>query len=123
MFNLFVVLAQGGTVTIPKATLPQGLNDLNLSDLITFAIRGLFIVAGLLALIYLLLGGMSWITSGGNKESVDKARDKIQAAVIGLIVIVAVIAIITLLEKVLNIGLGVSLPIEFPCLIKSSDCR
>ncbi|HLD26567.1 MAG TPA: hypothetical protein VJB63_01250 [Patescibacteria group bacterium] len=121
MFNFFVVLAQG-SVTIPQATLP-GLNDLKISDIITFAIRGLFVIGGLLALIYLLLGGMAWITSGGNKESVDKARDKISAAVIGLIVIVAVVAIIALLEKVLNIGLGVSLPIEFPCLIKSNNCR
>lgn len=107
-----------GTVDLDnsKSTLPESLNQLEITDIITFVVRGLFIVAGLLALLYLLLGGIAWITSGGNKESVDKARDKIQSAVIGLIVVVAVLAIVTLLEKSLNIGLGISSPIEFPTL-------
>ncbi len=113
MLNSFLLLAQN-TVPLGKATLPANLQDLDLTDIITFVIRGLFIVAGLLALIYLLLGGMAWITSGGNKESVDKARDKIQAAVVGLIVIVSVLAIVALLEKTLKIGLGITDNIEFP---------
>lgn len=94
----------------------DALKNLEITDLLSFVIRGLFVIAGMLALLYLLLGGMAWITSGGNKESVDKARDKIQAAVIGLIVIVGVLAIVTLLEKALNIGLGLSMPIQFPKL-------
>lgn len=115
MLNFFVLLAQD-TINLRPGTLPNNIQNLEINDIITFAIRGLIIVGGVLALLYLLLGGMAWITSGGNKESVDKARDKIQAAVIGLIVIVAVIAIITLMEKVLGIGLGVSEEIRFPKL-------
>lgn len=120
LFTTFILPAQSlvyaqGTVNLGTARL--GFTPPEISDLITFAIRALFVVAGLLALLYLLLGGIAWITSGGNKESVDKARDKIQAAVIGLIVIVSVLAIVTLLEKVLNIGLGLSQPIIFPKLI------
>lgn len=98
------------------SSLPGNVRELSLADLITFAIRALFIIAGLMALLYLILGGIAWITSGGSKEGVDKARDKIQAAVIGLIVVVAVIAIVTLLENVLDIGLGLSQPIKFPKL-------
>lgn len=103
------------TIDLGKANLLFTPPEIN--DIITFAIRALFVVAGLLALLYLLLGGIAWITSGGNKESVDKARDKIQAAVVGLIVIVSVLAIVTLLERVLNIGLGLSMSIRFPTLI------
>src|SRR5438046_2839860 len=46
-------------------------------DILTFIIRAFFVVAGIFALIYLLLGAFSWITSGGDKDKVEKARDKI----------------------------------------------
>lgn len=84
---------------------------------LTFIIRGFFIVAGLVALLYLLLGALAWITSGGNKESVDKAREKIQAALIGVILIFAVLAIVGVVENILGLGLGVTKAIVFPKLI------
>ncbi len=96
----------------------------NLSEILTFAIRGFFIVAGLLALMYLLLGAMAWVTSGGNKENVDKARDKITAAVLGVILIVAVLAIIVTLERIAfggNLCLGVSCGITIPSLLTCPD--
>jgi len=90
------------------------------NDVLTFGIRFFFIVAGLVALLYLLLGALAWITSGGNKESVDKAREKIQAALVGLILIFVVLAIIAVIENIFflpNQGLGLTKPIVFPGLI------
>jgi hypothetical protein len=92
----------------------------NLQDILTFAIRILFVIAGLAALLFLLLGALAWITSGGNKESVEKARDKIMHAVIGLILIFVVIAVAVLMENVLfpgDCGLGISRSICVPTLI------
>src|SRR4051812_17686428 len=63
----------------------------SLSDVLTFAIRGFFILGGLAALVFLLLGAFSWITSGGEKERVHEAQQKIQAAILGLIMIVVVL--------------------------------
>lgn len=51
-------------------------------DVITIA----FVVASILALFFLIYGGIRWITSGGDKGKVDEARKTITAAVIGLIV-------------------------------------
>jgi amino acid transporter len=45
----------------------------------------LLILAIILALIYLVYGGIKWITSGGDKAKVDAARSHITAAVIGLV--------------------------------------
>lgn len=93
----------------------------NLGDLITFGIRGFFVLAGLLALLYLLLGALAWITSGGNKESVDKARDKITAALLGIIIIVGVLAIIVTLEQIVfqkHICFGITCPASIPSLIQ-----
>jgi len=90
------------------------------NEVLTFIVRFFFIIAGLIALIYLLLGALSWITSGGNKESVDKAREKIQAALVGLILIFVVLATVAVIESIFfpgNTGLGITKPIVFPGLI------
>jgi hypothetical protein len=91
------------------------------NEVLTFIIRFFFIIAGLVAIIYLLLGALSWITSGGNKENVDKARDKITAALIGIIILFAVLAVIALIENVFfpaNAGLGITKPLVFPGLVQ-----
>ncbi|OGK41534.1 hypothetical protein A2954_00845 [Candidatus Roizmanbacteria bacterium RIFCSPLOWO2_01_FULL_37_12] len=97
-----------------------GFNAPTLSTILTFMIRAFFIIAGLAALLYLLLGALAWVTSGGNKENVDKARDKITAAVLGLIIIVAVLAIIVTFEQVIfrqQICLGLSCNLVIPALL------
>ena len=94
-----------------------------LGDILTFAIRVLFVVAGLAALFYLLLGAFAWVTSGGDKDAVTAAREKIQAAVIGMILIVGVLAIIWTLEQVIfnrRICLGLSCSLTLPGLIVPS---
>lgn len=50
-------------------------------------IQLLLFVGFIFSFIYLLLGGISWATSGGNKESLTKARQKVTYAVFGLIVV------------------------------------
>ncbi len=63
------------------------------------------VVAALLTLFYLVMGAIAWITSGGDKGKVEEARNKITAAVIGLLILAAVWAIFQL---VLTIGFGSS---------------
>lgn len=115
------LLAQLGTATDSTvssgSTVKLGFTIPSFDMVLTFLLRFLFIVGGLVAVIYLLLGALAWITSGGNKESVDKAREKIQAAIVGLVVMFAVLAIIVVLENVFSLGLGLSRPILFPKLI------
>ncbi|OGK20989.1 hypothetical protein A2866_02630 [Candidatus Roizmanbacteria bacterium RIFCSPHIGHO2_01_FULL_39_8] len=91
-----------------------------MSTFLTFAVRGFFVLAGLLALMFLLLGAMAWVTSGGNKESVDKARDKITAAILGIIIIVAVLSIIVVFEQIIfkkAVCFGISCPLTLPNLL------
>lgn len=44
----------------------------------------LFLVAAIIALFYLVQGGIRWITSGGDTKNVEGARNQIIAAAIGL---------------------------------------
>jgi hypothetical protein len=76
----------------------------NLANVISFAVRFLFFFAGLAALLYLMLGAFSWVTSSGDKENVKKAQDKIQAAVVGLVILVVVLVIIATLEQLVLKG-------------------
>jgi len=95
----------------------------SLGDLLTFAIRAFFVIAGLAGLFYLLLGALGWVTSGGDKDAVTAAREKIQAAVLGMILIVAVLAIIWTLEQVIfnrRICFGLSCGLTLPGLLEKS---
>jgi len=87
-----------------------------ITQILEFVIRGFFALAALAAILYLLLGAFSWITSSGNKENIEKAREKIQAAVLGLIIILVVLTLVVLVENIFNIGLGVSRAITIPTL-------
>ncbi len=117
MLSFFTVLAQDVTV----AQVQVGFTIPDFGDVLTFVIRLFFIIAGLMAMLYLLLGAFSWITSGGNKEAVDKARDKIMNAVIGVVLIFAALAIVGLIEQLffpVGSGLGITRPIRFQKLVK-----
>ena len=113
----------GGTPCVQVDTGVNGLNFIppTLADILTFAIRVIFVVGGLAALVMLLLGAFSWITSGGDKDKVEGAQRKIQNAVLGVIMIAVVLAVVVTLEQVVfakKICLGLTCPITIPSLIK-----
>lgn len=92
-----------------------------LSGVITFLIRIFFSLSALAALLFLLLGALAWITSSGNKENVQKAQDKIQAAIVGLLLIAAVLAIGVTLEQFVfkgNVCLGLTCEVKIPALLE-----
>lgn len=83
---------------------PQGqfnvlcfLNPNALGNLVGTGITIIFILATLAALGFLIYGGFKWITSEGDKNNVDAARQHIVAAIIGLIVIFVSYLVINLL--------------------------
>lgn len=67
----------------------------NLSVILTGITRVLLIVAGLVAFIYLIIGGYQYVTAGGNAEQAQAARTTILNAIIGLVIILGSYALIT----------------------------
>lgn len=61
-------------------------------------IAWLLVIAILLFFFYFLVGAIKWITSGGDKQSVESARNTITHAIIGLVIMFAVFAIIKIIE-------------------------
>ncbi len=66
------------------------------------------VIAALLVFMYLIWGGIEWITSGGDKGKTESARNKITSAVIGLIVLAASYAILLLVLNFLGFDGGLN---------------
>ncbi len=138
--SLFMLLSVFAPSAFGQATCPTDVNEVSacqsvdvgalgfripsLADILTFAIRAFFAIAGIAALFYMLIGAFGWVTSGGDKDSITAARERIQAAVVGMILIVAVLAVIWTLEQVIfkrRVCLGLSCPVTLPGLIETTS--
>lgn len=59
----------------------------------------LLLVAGAVAVIYIIIGGYQYVTAGGNADTASQARSTILNALIGLIIIFAAYAIVAFVLK------------------------
>lgn len=80
---------------------------------ILLLIRLLIIGAFILALIFLLIGGVRWITSGGDPKAIESAKGQVTAAVIGLLLVVSAFAIVGLVEFFFEVDI-ISAPLKLP---------
>jgi len=70
------------------------------------ALAGLFLIAGgLLFFFYFLLGGINYITSGGDKAKLEAARTHLKNAAIGLFILLATFAIARTIEFIFGIDI------------------
>lgn len=63
------------------------------------------IVGGLAVMLFMIWGGIQWLTSGGDKGKLEEAHHKITNSLIGLGVLVASFAVIAFIGAVLKIDL------------------
>ncbi len=89
---------------IGKISPPPGLGSFtnpvsSLSNLLTFGVRLFFIFSGLTTLVFALRGGFDWITSGGEKEKISAAQQRITNAIVGLFILIVVLGVAATLEQ------------------------
>jgi hypothetical protein len=103
-------------VDAPAITLakPAQFRITDVGQLITAAVGMMMIIAALLAFFYLILGGIQWITSGGDKAGMEAARNKITHAIVGLIIVGAAWAIMTLVQNFLGVQIIGGSSLSFP---------
>lgn len=77
-----------------------GLPDARAADFAGNAINLVFIVAGILALYFLVTAGFKYVTSGGNPENAKKAGQTIIFASLGLFLILISVTLINWVFKV-----------------------
>lgn len=65
----------------------------------------LTVVAGMAFVLYFLLGGLNWITAGGDKGKIDKAKGMMTNGAIGLIIIALSYSITWIVGKAIGIDI------------------
>ena len=78
------------------------------SDLGTFiskSISAVIMVAAVATFIYMIYGGVEWVTSGGEKGKLEEARNRITNAILGLAIVAASWAIFRLIDYFFGIGI------------------
>lgn len=94
--------ALAGNVSIGSVEVPDKGFALDLGGVISSLLSIVMAMAALAVFLYLIWGAFEWITSGGDKGKTETARNKITAAIIGLIVLAAAYAILQLMLQILG---------------------
>lgn len=98
---LSALAASSGTGTV---TAPTGFISTDLGTLISWILNIVFAIGAIIALFYLIWGAFNWITSGGDKGKTADARNKIIAAIVGLILLAAAWTLLTVVLNLLGAG-------------------
>jgi hypothetical protein len=117
MTFLSTILAAGGTGGAGGVNIqtPTGgittISEFNVSQIISWAVTAILVVAGLIFFFMLIIGGLRYILSGGDKTATESARGQITAALIGLVIVFSAWAIASLLQAVFGFSI---LNLEIP---------
>lgn len=84
-------------------SLAGSLTDLTISGIIAAALKLALVVAAIVFFFILVIGGIRWIISGGDKAHTEAARAQITSALIGLVIVFAAWAIAQLIGTFFNV--------------------
>ena len=103
MLNIFSALAQD--IRLKPGGEFVNLEELTIADIVAGLIRLILVVAALVFFFILVIGGIRWIASGGDKAQTETARSQITAALIGLVIVFAAWAIVQLINTFFGIDI------------------
>lgn len=98
------------------ATGIAALCDVTVGGLVSSGLNIVLFVAFVAALIYLIIGGIRWIMSGGDKEGAGKAKGTVTAALIGLAIVLGSWILINIIFTFFGISGGLK-GLQVPTLI------
>ena len=81
-----------GTIKPPIQGMPTDPVEA-ISRFFSFGVKMFIIVCSLVMLLYMLWGAFDWIVSGGEKDKIAKAQNKITNAVLGIVILIVVLSI------------------------------
>lgn len=82
---------------------PSNLKITSFGRLLGAIIGAALAIATIAAFFFLLWGGIQWITSGGDKAGVEGAQHRIQAALLGLLLVFSIWALFTVVGSFLGL--------------------
>ncbi len=118
--SFFVEAAQtpGSEIELGAPAAFASLGKINVSNLVSFLVTAVLIVASLVFFFILVISGIKWITAGGDENKVKAAKAQITNALIGLVIVFAAWAVINLLGTIFGIDL---LKFTVPSIVQQSS--
>lgn len=87
------------------------LGGLTVPSIVSALIRFTVVVAAIVFFFILVIGGIRWIASGGDKAQTEAARSQITSALVGLVIVFAAWAIVALINTFFKIDIfSLSIP-------------
>ena len=111
------LLAQAGTISLTPAPGSgfENLMRLTFPNIISALIRLAIVIAAVIFFFILVIGGVRWIASGGDKAQTEAARSQITAALVGLVIVFAAWAIVALINTFFNVNIfSLIIPVANP---------
>jgi len=115
LINVSTALAAPGTTVAPMPSQIQlepgagsgfeKLLNITLVSILQGAIRLILIAAAIIFFFVLVIGGIQWITAGGDKAGTETARKRITNALVGLAIVFAAWAIIALINALFGVDI------------------
>lgn len=86
-------------ITNPVLSQPGGQTGISFfQKFLPAAINLGFIIASVIFLFMLMFGAIQWISAGGDKQALESARSRVTNALIGIVVLFALFAIISVVS-------------------------
>lgn len=104
------VFAQAKIDLVPPVGSAQ---NIKVEQVPQFIVSILFVIGIVIAVAFLIYGGIKWILSGGDKTAVENARNHIVAAIVGLVIVIAAFFI---LNTVITIITGKPFDLQHLCI-------
>ncbi|MCF7917699.1 hypothetical protein K9L27_01685 [Candidatus Gracilibacteria bacterium] len=83
----------------------QTVNNFSVMELVQMFIVYAFIIAGALSAVFIFVGGVSFILSGGNDEKIKSAVNTIRYSIVGLIVTILSFTFIMIVGRIFGLNL------------------
>lgn len=83
----------------------EKLGNYTVPDIVSGLIKLTLVVAAIVFFFILVIGGIQWIASGGDKAQTEAARNRITAALVGLVIVFAAWAILALINTFFGIDI------------------
>jgi hypothetical protein len=102
---MFSLLAQAGNIDLGAPSGFSNLVNFEIGSIISSAVALVLIIAAVVFFFMLVIGGIRWITSGGDKGQTEAARGQITAALVGLVIVFAAYAIVSIIEAFFGVNI------------------
>jgi hypothetical protein len=89
---------------IVEGSLLDTAENLNFKELVNRGIAYAILGAGLLSVVFIFIGGISFILSGGDEEKIKQAVSTIRYAIIGLVITIMAVIIVNAVSQIVGLN-------------------